>query len=466
MDEEASASWDVFADEDASNDPGLLDEYQYEYDEEVNSDLWADEDWTETEHEAEKEFIGIDAHILCTPVIADIDKDGVDELVVAASYFFDREYYDDAEHAKELEAGVDMSKYIGGAIVVYDLEMRRMKWYQHLDLTTDSTQFRAYIYSAPTVVDLDGDGYLEIVVGTSVGFIYALNHYGQSPHPPHPIPPSRAKNPFLIHHIDEGVAGKVLEGFPIQMGEIQGQVIAADINDDGEVEIVAGDTRGNVAAFSITAKEVWERHTGSLIAQGATVGDVNGDGRTEVVITSTGGHIWVLDGRTGKDVGGFPFRTHGRVMVPALLVDLTPGRGSGRKGLHIVVLSFDGYLYIVDGRTGCADAIDVGETSYSMVLADQVDGGDDLDLIVSTMNGNVYCFQTPATYHPLKAWSSQNQARNVHFPRLGREGIFFLPGSRQFRDVGTESFSVSFEVVDSRPIPSAQKGPYHVTVRS
>ena len=187
MDEEASASWDVFADEDASDDPGLLDEYQYEYDEEVNSDLWADEDWTETEHEAEKEFIGVDAHILCTPVIADIDKDGVDELIVAASYFFDREYYDDAEHAKELEAGVDMSKYIGGAIVVFDLELRRMKWYQHLDLTTDSTQFRAYIYSAPTVVDLDGDGYLEIVVGTSVGFIYALNHYGD------PLPPSPPK---------------------------------------------------------------------------------------------------------------------------------------------------------------------------------------------------------------------------------------------------------------------------------
>jgi hypothetical protein len=36
----------------------------------------------------------IDAHILCTPSIADIDGDGHDELVVAASYFFDREYYD------------------------------------------------------------------------------------------------------------------------------------------------------------------------------------------------------------------------------------------------------------------------------------------------------------------------------------------------------------------------------------
>lgn len=37
-----------------------------------------------------------------------------------------------------------------------------------------------------------------------------------------------------------------------------------------------------------------------------------------------------------------------------------------------------------------------------MVLADNVDGGDDLDLIVTTMNGNVFCFSTPAPHHPLK----------------------------------------------------------------
>jgi hypothetical protein len=37
-----------------------------------------------------------------------------------------------------------------------------------------------------------------------------------------------------------------------------------------------------------------------------------------------------------------------------------------------------------------------------MVLADNVDGGDDLDLIVSTMNGNVFCFSTPSPHHPLK----------------------------------------------------------------
>lgn len=42
-----------------------------------------------------------------------------------------------------------------------------------------------------------------------------------------------------------------------------------------------------------------------------------------------------------------------------------------------------------------------------MVLADDMDGNGRMDLVLATMNGNVYCFETAASYHPLKAWPSQ-----------------------------------------------------------
>ena len=42
-----------------------------------------------------------------------------------------------------------------------------------------------------------------------------------------------------------------------------------------------------------------------------------------------------------------------------------------------------------------------------MVLADDLDGNGHMDLVVSTMNGNVYAFETPSDYHPLKAWPQQ-----------------------------------------------------------
>jgi len=50
--------------------------------------------------------------------------------------------------------------------------------------------------ASPSVADLDGDGKMEVVVGTSVGFLYALN----------------------------GHDGSNREGFPLQMGELQAQV--------------------------------------------------------------------------------------------------------------------------------------------------------------------------------------------------------------------------------------------------
>lgn len=62
-------------------------------------------------HKADAEYAYVDAHILATPAIADIDGDGTEELVVPVSYFYDRDYYDSAQNAKELE-GLDPSKYI------------------------------------------------------------------------------------------------------------------------------------------------------------------------------------------------------------------------------------------------------------------------------------------------------------------------------------------------------------------
>lgn len=39
---------------------------------------------------------------------------------------------------------------------------------QHLDLSTDYTSFKAYAYSPPTLADIDGDGKLEVILGTSM----------------------------------------------------------------------------------------------------------------------------------------------------------------------------------------------------------------------------------------------------------------------------------------------------------
>lgn len=56
--------------------------------------LWDEEEFISTRHAARPGYVDIDPHVMTNPVFADIDNDGVDELIVAASYFFDRDYYD------------------------------------------------------------------------------------------------------------------------------------------------------------------------------------------------------------------------------------------------------------------------------------------------------------------------------------------------------------------------------------
>ncbi|KAH8484961.1 hypothetical protein H0E87_026650 [Populus deltoides] len=427
LEADADSSFELFRESDE-----LADEYSYDYDDYVDESMWGDEEWKERKHERLEDYVNIDSHILCTPVIADIDNDGVTEMIVAVSYFFDHEYYDNPEHLKEL-GDIDVGKYVASSVVVFNLDTKQVKWTRELDLSTSTAKVRAYIYSSPSVVDLDGDGNLDILVGTSFGLFYVLDHHGN-----------------------------IRENFPLEMAEIQGAVVAADINDDGKTELVTTDVHGNVAAWTSQGKEIWEKHLKSLVSQGPTIGDVDGDGHTDVVVPTLSGNIYVLSGKDGSIVRPYPYRTHGRVMNQVLLLDLSK-RGEKNKGLTLVTTSFDGYLYLIDGPTSCADVVDIGETSYSMVLADNVDGGDDLDLIVSTMNGNVFCFSTPVPHHPLKAWRSTNQGRNNVANRYNREGVYIKPSSRSFRDEEGKSFWVEFEIVDKYRIPSGSQAPYNVT---
>jgi FG-GAP-like repeat len=128
----------------------------------------------------------------------------------------------------------------------------------------------AYVYSAPTVVDLNHDGKLETIIGTSVGYVYVLDHTGA------PLP-----------------------GWPVQMGEVQAQVAVADVDGDGFLEMVAVDTRGNVAMLALNGTVLWDTNVRSPLAQPPSFGDIDGDGRLEVVFGSAAGEVHALDARTG-----------------------------------------------------------------------------------------------------------------------------------------------------------------------
>jgi outer membrane protein assembly factor BamB len=419
-----------------NNNNGNSRDYQ------AKAEQWEDDTHTAPEEfspEVDAPYVWIDAHVMATPSIADIDNDGRDELVVPVSYFFDPGDYsaDSARARAAVGKDGDPGKYLASGIVVYDLHTRGIKWSQHLDLSTRYTRYKAEIYSIPTLADVDNDGRLEVIVGTSMGWVYVL----------------------------DPKTGQALENWPVQLGDVQGQVAVGDVDNDGWLEIIAADARGSVVALRLNGKEAWERHLGSAIGAGATLADVDGDGKLEIIIGTFDGRIFVLDGSTGKDKPGFPFRTYGRITAPIMVTKLSDPK---LPGLQLVATSHDGFLYVIDSLTACADSLDLGEPSYAMVLADDLAHTGRMDLLVATAGGNIYAIRTPARFQPLKVWPSQSPGPGTagFVAKWNWEGIYATAASRVPRDVRGEAVQVRVTVVDNRPPLTGGKlhGPYRISV--
>ena len=75
-----------------------------------------------------------------------------------------------------------------------------------------------------------------------------------------------------------------------------GGIVVADINNDGDTEIVGFDPQSRPQAVSVTGEKVWTaRYAATSTYPQATVADLDGDGKVEVLADNL-----VLDGKTGE----------------------------------------------------------------------------------------------------------------------------------------------------------------------
>lgn len=152
-------------------------------------------------------------------------------------------------------------------------------------------QMGTYSTDTPTVSDLDGDGDLEIICRYQPDAIAVWSHTGQ-----------------------------MLPGWPQTAVNAPGGAIdvwscacTADLDGDGDLEIVFGDYSGAGRAFHHDGTVVpgWPvnlnpdgTYTGWVLSSPAAA-DLDGDGRDEIVIGSDDDRLWVLRG-TGANVPGWP----------------------------------------------------------------------------------------------------------------------------------------------------------------
>jgi len=374
-------------------------------------------------------FVWVDAHITHEPVIADLDGDGHEELVASVQYSFRAHEYRGTKMFASMGPDFRSVYYAACGVVCFDLQLHQLKWVSPLELTTELGTYSASIPQSPLVVDLTGDGRLEIVVGTGLGSIFVLDSYGL-----------------------------IVDGFPIYMDSLRAAVVVEDVDEDGSLDIIAADSTSTVAVFDKKGKLTWEHQTVPGVSGVPIMGDVDGDGHLDIVLKSTSGIILALEGKTGTQLRNFPVRLESLGQGQAVLM-----RMNERRHMHVVVAGRDGHVYFVDGADGCVETLDMGKQSAGgNVVVDDVTGNGMMDVLV-TADNVVACVSTDTAYHPSNVWRNPLHERNVPTSEYV-QGVYFEEETRANTDVNGDTFYISFTIVDNRA-PSARKNAvYNVDV--
>jgi len=252
------------------------------------------------------------------------------------------------------------------------------------------------ILSSPLPIDLDNDGILEIVIGSTDGSVYAWHEDGTE-----------------------------VSGWPQSTGadSIESSPTAADLDGDGSIEIVIGADNGNVYAWHAEGTLVagWPQSTGGMVKSSATLIDLDGVEGLEVIIGSTDGNVYVWHA-DGSLVSGWPQSAGAGIISSSAVADLDQ---DGTK--EVVIGSQDGQVYAwhSDGTSVLGWPKSTGAAVNSSPALVDFNGDGSLEVVAGSDDGNVYVWTADGSV--VSGWPKSIAASVSSSPAIGDLDIDGIP---------------------------------------
>lgn len=274
------------------------------------------------------------SEVWSSPALADVDGDGQVEIIFGS----DRIYALDARThrpkwsrltatsifiSSPAVADIDNDGRLEVAIGVLDNKL-------HLLAGQDGSVKWTFpaggpVESSPALGDIDGDGRLEIFFGASQQGIYSLDSAGR-------------QRWFFKTGMDVRV--------PTNRARIRSSPALADINGDGQLEVVIGANDGHIYALQAgSGKLLWQVAIGNYVESSPTVGDIDSDGKLEVLCGTHNRYMVVLEGATGREKWRFAPRGSQEIVSSPSLADI-----DGDDLLEVVIGANSNAFYALGSR--------------------------------------------------------------------------------------------------------------------
>ena len=316
-----------------------------------------------------------------TPIVEDLDNDGLNEIVVGGKDGQVRILQDGVEIENNIFP-FDTGDQIWGAIASADLDLdgyidfvvtSKSKSLYIFDINGLKSQYdtQKYITATPVIGNFDQDDSLEVAFGT----------YSS---------PTSANALYVVNHDGTDVAG-----FPYVVGEkMKAGAAAADMNDDGTDDIVFGTDSDNlhvVLSSGISAPNFPVSFSDRIQSEPA------------ILVLDNGDKI-ILSGCKDNNFYGVNYNDGSlRFLIPTGDDVFTSASYDDDK---IYFGSDDGKIYAIDIDGNLIDGypFDVGDEIVGSVIFSDLDNDGESDKIIGTSDGKLHVYDeqnNPFDYFPI-----------------------------------------------------------------